>query len=125
MDTLIIVILIAFVIGAIILKVVFWGFIIKLFVDHISKFNEDEQALYQLLNQYNAIQQTKRKVKGIGKAHSPSVTEMEIYSRLADMQSHLGQMNNLQRQKYETRMSGMMGSVINAGFTNFNPSDYY
>ena len=109
-----------------IIKILFWGFVARLFINYASKFEAEERQLYALINQYS----TQQKVAGKGKKKDvklelPNKDMQQILARMNSMQSHLNHMDSFQKQRYETRMSGMIGSVTGAGFTNFNVGDYY
>lgn len=126
MGTLFFVFIILIVIGGIIVKVMFWGFVVRFFINYASKFEEEERQLYALINQYSISQQGAGKSKKKhAKIEMSDREKQQILTRMNRMQSHLSHMDSFQKQRYETRMSGMIGSVSGAGFTNFNVSDYY
>ena len=115
MDWLIILIIIVAVASPII-GIIFWIFVIKAVVDHVKAFERDQRELADLINRYSNQAQTGQLPQGINQ---------QVISRLMSMQNHMNQMNDLQRQKYETKMSGMVSSVTGAGFTNFDPNSFY
>ncbi len=95
---------------------IFWYFVIKAAINHVSAFEKEERDLMRLINQYS-----NENYKG----QIPSKINYQVKSKLMSMQNHLGQMDSLRQQQYETRISGMTSSVMNAGFTDFDPSSFY
>lgn len=96
-----------------------WIFIIRKAVqvvnDHVQEYEREQRELAELIQ---------RGLQFRGRQMPPELNQ-QVLTKLMTMKNHMAQMNNLQRQKYETNMSGMMNSVIGAGFTNFNPSSFY
>ena len=94
----------------------FWYFVIKTVVNHFNAYENEQRELMRLVNKYS-----KQNYQG----QIPTKVNDLVRSKLMSMQNHIGQMDYLQRQQCETKMSGMTSSVIGAGFTDFDLSTYY
>jgi Tfp pilus assembly protein PilO len=116
-DTIIIIVIIAIVIGSVIVPILFWAFIIKLFINHVSQFEKEERKLQALLNQYSKMHQDY--ANGVVDNSQLKNFEPQILAKLGKMQNHYNKMDSLRQQRSEARMSSMRSSVIAQGFTAF------
>lgn len=115
MEWIIIIIVVIAVLSPIV-GLLFWYFVIRAVVNHAQAFEKEQRDLIRLINKYSQENYS---------GQVPTNVSNEVYRKLSSMQNHMGQMDHLRRQQYETKMTGMTSSVIGAGFTNFDPSDYY
>ena len=115
MEWFIILIIIVAVTGPII-SVLFWYFLIKSAVNHVQAFEEEQAELKKLVKRYS-----NKTYQG----QIPLVISNRVVSKLMSMKNHFNQMDHIRQQSYDTKMSGMIGDVTSAGFTNFDPGSLY
>ncbi len=116
-DTIITIVIIAIVIGSVIVPILFWGFIIKLFINHVSQFEKEERKLQVLLDQYSTLHKDYAN-ENVDNSQLKNF-EPQILAKLGKMENHFNKMDVLRQQRSEARMSSMRSSVISQGFTAF------
>lgn len=115
MEWLIILIIIVSVVVPII-SFLFWHFLIKSAVNHVQAFEEEQAELKKLVKRYS-----NKTYQG----QLPLVISNRVVSKLMSMKNHFNQMDHTRQQRYDSRMSGMISNLTNAGFTNFDPGSLY
>jgi uncharacterized membrane protein YqiK len=115
MEWLIILIIVLSIVGPII-GIIFWVLVIKAVVNHVQAFERDQRKLMDLVSRYSKQAKTGQLPPGV---------DQQVMNKLMSMRNHMNQMDDLRRQQYETKMTGMISSVTGAGFTNFDPGSFF